>query len=188
MIKKIEEFNKYVVIAGFKNVKITDIEDFFDAVKNKIENVQVQFFDANLTAGWEHLYFATLNALNAFKNNRNFSNSLAVETILFASARRQIKRAMDLIGIKPSTSRVAVFILDEDEQKAFETLETISEILAAERDDGVLDFANEKVETIKKLFNISNPALRSKTEEEGHEKEALLDLVIESAALLITQR
>ena len=188
MIKKIEEFNEYVAIAGFKNVKITDIEDFFETIQKKTGNAQVQFFDANLTVGWEHLYFAALNALNAFKNKRNFSNSLAVEMLLFASAQRQIKRAVDIIGIKPAMSRIAVLVVAEEEGKALAALETISGVLLAERDDSALDFTDEKIESVRKLFNISDLELGSKIEKKGHEKEALQDLVIERAALLVTQR
>ena len=188
MIKKIEEFNQHAAIAGFKNVTISNIEDFFQTVQKKTGNTQVQFFDASLTAGWQHLYFAALNALNAFKNKRNFSNSLAIETLLFASAQRQIKKAMDMIGIKPAMSHVAVLVVAENEAKASAALETISGILSAERDDGVLDFTDEKIDRVKKLFEISDLELGSKIGKDGSEKEALLDLVIERSALLITQR
>jgi len=188
LIKRIEEFNEYVAIAGFKNVKISNVEDFFETVRKRTEDVQVQFFDAKLIVGWEHLYFAALNALNAFKNKQNFSNSLAVETLLFASAQRQIKRAMDVIGIKPAMSPVAVLVVAEEEGKACSALEAISGVFVAERDDGVLDFTDEKIESIRKLFHILDLELGSNIEKEGHEKEALLDLVIERAALLVTQR
>jgi len=187
LIRKIEEFNRHVAIAGFKNVRISNLEGFFETVRKKAGNTQVQFFDANLIAGWKHIYFATLNALNAFKNKQNFSNSLAMEALLFASAQRQIRRAMELIGIKPTSSRVAVLIVDEEEGKASATLETISGILFGERDDSVLDLTDEKVEDIRELFNVSDLELKAKVEKEGLEKEALLDLIIERAALLVTQ-
>ncbi len=188
MIKKIEEFDRYVAMAGYKNLKIINIEDFIEKAQKKMTEAQVQFFDANIIAGWEHLYFVALNALNAFDNKRNFSNSLAVEMLLYASAQRQIKRAVEMIGIKPQVSRVAVLVVAEDEEKTLAGLKIISSIVSANRDDSVLDFTYEKTESIKKRFNISDLELESKTKKEGSEKNALLDLVIERAALLITQR
>ena len=187
MIEEIEEFSRHVAIVGFKNVRISNLEGFFEAIRKKAGDTQIQFFDANLIAGWKHIYFATLNALNAFKNRQNFSNSLAMEALLFASAQRQIRRAMELIGIKPKSSCVAVLIVDEEKGKASATLEAISGIHFGERDDSVLDLTNEKIENIRELFKVSDLELKAKLEKEGLEKEALLDLVIERTALLVTQ-
>lgn len=188
MIKKVEDFEKYIAIAGFKNVKIEDVDGFFRLVRKRVEDAPVQFFDATLIAGWEHLYFAALNALNAFKNKQNISNSLAVEALLFASAQRQIKKSVELLGVKPESSQVAVLIIAETQKKATAALDIISKIISGERDDSVLELADEKLEGIKRLFNISDLELKAKLKKEGLEKEALMDLVIEHAALLSTQR
>jgi len=48
--------------------------------------VEVQLFDASLVTTWEHLYFAALDSLTAFRNRENISRSLAMETMLYASA------------------------------------------------------------------------------------------------------
>ncbi|KPV65221.1 MAG: Regulatory protein [Candidatus Bathyarchaeota archaeon BA1] len=178
MIKKLEDFNKYLAIAGFRDVKIEDIGGFFDLVRRKVGDAYVQFFDARLIAGWEHLYFAALNALNAFKNRQNISNNLAVEALLFASAQRQIRRAVEILGINPTSSRIAVLIIAETQQKATATLETISEVISGERDDSVLELADEKLEGIKKLFGVSDIELKA--------GRSLMDLVIEHIALLAT--
>jgi len=113
---------------------------------------------------------------------------LAVEALLFASAQRQIKKAVELLGIKPESSQVAVLVIAETQQKATATLNIISKIISGERDDSVLELADEKLEGIKRLFNISDLELKAKLKKEGLEKEALIDLVIEHAALLATQR
>jgi len=188
LIQKLEDFNMYVAIVGFRNVKIMDVNGFFNLVRKKVKEAHVQFFDATLIAGWEHLYFAALNALNAFKNKQNISNSLAVEALLFASAQRQITKAVETLGIRPESSQVAVLIIAETLQKATEALEIISKIISGERDDNTLKLTDEKIEGIQRLFNISDLELKAKLRKEGLEKEALIDLVIEHAALLATQR
>lgn len=188
MIQKLEDFDMYVAAVGFRNVKVNDINGFFNVIRKKLKDANVQFFDAMLIAGWKHLYFAVLNALTAFKNKTNISNSVAVETLLYASAQRQINKAVELLGIKPESSQVAVLVIAETQQKTVTILETVSELMSGKRDDSVIELTSEKVNGVKRLFGISNLELEAKLEKKGFEKEALLNLVIEHVALLATQR
>jgi len=188
VIRELEDYNQFITIAGFKNVRIRDIDGFFRLVKEKTGDACVQFFDATLVAGWEHLYFAALNASSAFKKKLNISNSLAVETLLYASAQRQIKEAVRLLGLKPHGREVAVFISAESVQKVEATLEIVSGLLAGERDDSVLELTHEKFEAIRRLFGVTDTELEAKLEKKGLESRALTDLVIEHGALLATQR
>jgi len=188
VIKRFEDYGQCIAIAGFRDIKMRDVNAFFNTVKEKTSDAYVQFFDATLVAGWEHLYFAALNASNAFKNKLNISNSLAVETLLYASAQRQIKEAVRLLGLKPSGRQIAVLILAESKPKVEVALEMVSELISGERDDSVLELTHEKFEGVKKLFGITNAELEAKLEKKGLEGKALADLVIEHGALLATQR
>ena len=188
MIKKLEDFNQYVAAAGFRNVEVNDINGFFNVIRKRLKDANVQFFNARLIGSWKHLYFAALNALKAFRNKTNISNSVAVETLLYASAQRQIDKAVELLGIKPESSQVAVLVIAETKQKTVTILETVSELMSGKRDDSVIELTSEKVNAIKRLFDISNLELEAKLEKKGFEKEALLNLVIEHVALLATQR
>ncbi len=190
MTRKREKFNEndgYITIAGFKNVKIKDIKGFLEYVRREIREDHVQFFDAKLIAGQQHLYFAALNALKAFKRKTNISSSLAIETILYASAQRQIRKAVNLLGIKKDSSKVAVLIIAEKKQRMKDCLEVVSKLLPGERDDTVLELTDKKIGDIKRLFDISDLEIEAKLRRKGLEKEALIDLVIEHVALLATQ-
>lgn len=182
------DFNKHLAVAGFTSVKLQDTNRFFQIIKEQTEKACVQFFDASLVAGWEHLRFAALNALNAFKSNVNISNSLAMETLLYASAQSQIKEAVKLLGIKPSTSRVAVLILADTQEQSSEALKAASRLLGGRRDDSVVDLTDEKMAAVCKFFRISSIELEAKAEGKGGKKQALTDLVIEHVALLVTMR
>jgi KEOPS complex subunit Cgi121 len=188
MIRRIEGFDKYVAITGFKDVKIKDANSLLSLVRKKTAGAEVQFFDSELIASWQHLYFAVLNALKAFENRLNISDSLAVETLLYASAQRQIKKAVELLGIKPSSSNVAVVVLAETELKTSKTLETVLHLMLGKRDDSVLELTSKKFDGIKKLFGISELEQNAKLERKGMERKALTDLVIEHVALLALQR
>lgn len=187
MIKQVEGFNKYIAVAGFREVHISDVNQFLNLIREELNDAAVQFFDANLIAGWQHLYFATLNALKAFKNGTNISKNLAVECLLYASAQRQIRVALDLIGIKQSSSKIAVLVIADKKSVAEKSLEKVSRLVSGKRDDDVLDLSKEKMTYVRRLFSISDTELTAKLEENG-EKKALSDLVIEHVALLVTQR
>ena len=188
MIRKIEEHGKLVAIVGFKDVHVENVEELFNTARQRLKNVTFQFFNARLIAGWEHLYFASLNALTAFKNRLNISNNLAVEILLYASAQRQIRHAVELLGIKAETSEVAAVVLADKEEDAANAIEEIARLLHGERDDTVLELTDDKFKTVKELFGVSDTELNAKLERKGLEKETLKDLIIERVALLVTQR
>lgn len=188
MLKRIEEFQKYVWISGFKNAKIKNVEELLEHVDIKsglkIEN---QFFNADLIATWQHLYFAVLNALVAFKNKQNISKSLAMESMLYASAQRQIRKAVELLGIKPDTPNVAVIIIGDSPKMLRLAAQSIRERIGAEEDETVLELSERKAGIIKKAFGISD--LELETVKKGDDlKKALADSIIEKMALLSAQR
>ena len=187
MLKLIKEFKTYVLIAGFKKVKLKNIEHFLKTVKKKEpSNVEAQFFDAKLIATWQHIYFATLNALTAFKNKTQISKSLAMEAMVYASTQRQIKKATELLGIKESTTEIAVLLLGENRESLEKFLDNIQKILGGERDDAVLKISKEKEEIIQKVFGISEEEIET-VMKRNNRKKALVDLMIERMALLATQ-
>lgn len=187
MLKYIEEFKKYVLIAGLKNVEIENPENFLKKInEEKMPSVEVQFFDANRIATWQHLYFAVLNALTAFKNERNISKSMAMEMLLYASAQRQIKRALENLGIKPKTSNAALVIFGDRDMTVKSTLKLILQKAKAKRDDTVLEVTNEKIGEIRKVFGISDLELETIMKKDNL-KMALVDIVLERMALLTTR-
>lgn len=189
MIRKLDDFNVYVAIAGFRNAKICDVDQFFNAVRNKLQGVDaVQFFDAQFVATWQHLYFAAINALTAFANKTNISNNLAMETLLYASAQKQIKKATETMGIKSTTTDIAVLVLAKSENSADYALNLVQKLISAKRDNNTLEINRQKFVGIKRFFGVSDIELSAKLEKKGLEKDALVDLVIEHGALLAAQR
>ncbi len=188
MLKHIEEFENYAEISGFKNVKISQTKEFLDKVsKEKSAGVEFQFFDARRVATWQHLFFAALNALTAFKNKENISKSLAMETLLYVSAERQITRAVELVGIGATSSDVAVLIIGKEPDKMESVLSMVSKNIGGQRDEKVLELSKEKVATIRRVFSISEAELRTVMKKNDADK-AMIDLIVERMALLATQR
>jgi len=184
-MKEAEILGWYVLIEGFRDIKIENIETFLDQVRNETQGCHVQFFDAKFIAGFDHLYFAVLNAAKAFETGRNISKNLAVEMLLYASGQHQISRAIELLGMKSSSTQIAVLVAADTRQKALEALNRISCLLKGERDGKVIELTEEKVQTIKVAFSITDLEIEATLRKS--EKEALISLLIERAALLATQ-
>jgi tRNA threonylcarbamoyladenosine modification (KEOPS) complex Cgi121 subunit len=174
-----------VEITGFRSVDVEAAEAFVKAARRELpESVWIQFFDAGLVATWQHLYFAVLNALLAFKNKRNISKSVAMETMLYASAQRQIRKALDFMGVKCAVADVAVVIVGESAEAVEELVVAVSKRVAKEPDDAVLKVSQEKARRIREAFGITDVELEAVLEKDD---KALVDLIVERVALLSTQ-
>ena len=151
--------------------------------EKKHAQTDFQLFDARHIATWEHLYFAAINALVAFRNRRNISKSVAVETLLYASAQGQIQKATRLLGVRIDSSDIAVLIVGKRSEPIQSLLSTISENVGRKRDDRVLEVTVEKSESIRRFFEVSENQLRAAKHGRSLER-ALIDLVIERVALV----
>ena len=187
MLKYIEEAGKYVEITGFRNLSIEDAEEFVKASrKGAPQSSYVQFFNAELVATWQHLYFAVLNALLAFKNERNISKSIPMETMLYASAQRQIRKAIDVMGVKCAVVDVAVVIISKSAESAEALLSAVSKHLGKKPDESILEISKEKEENIREAFGVTETELKAALEKDNN-ADTLIDLIIERVALLSTQ-
>ena len=184
MIKPISEFQKHVGITGFGKVNIRETDDFLKKVnKEKPSDLEVQVFNADLVATWQHLYFAAVNALTAFSNRDSMSKTLAMEAMLYASAQRQIRKATEKLGIKRDATNVAVLVIGERSASVKSFLARIPELIEAKEDETVLELADEKIKKIQEAFAISDMEIET-VMKEGNRREALTNLVIEEMALL----
>lgn len=187
MLKYIEEFEKFVEVAGFREVRIRNVNLFVETIRReKPSDVNMQFFDARLVSTWRHLYFAALNALNAFKNKDNISHSLAMESLLYASAQRQIRKSMKILGVKADLSEIAVLVIGGDPSSLKLALSLVLKRVRGERDDTVLQLSPEKINVIRKFFGISDVELET-IMDHGDVEKALRRLIIERVALLAVQ-
>jgi tRNA threonylcarbamoyladenosine modification (KEOPS) complex Cgi121 subunit len=176
-----------VYITGYKNVKINNVKDFVEKIKEKLpSNVWIQFFDSSVIANWQHIFFAIINAKLAFKNQCNISKSIDMETLLFASAQNQINKAINLIGIKPYTSNIAILIVAKEQEQINKILLTITKKFGIKPDESVIEFSDEKKDRIIKTFEITKNEIES-VQIKNDLEEAIKNLIIERMAILSTK-
>lgn len=189
MLKKIEEFEVYVEITGLKNIKIGYPQEFLrSAIKGKLADVETQFFDASHVASWQHLYFATLNALTAFSNKTNISRTLGMEALLYAAGERQIIKATEKMGIKSATKEIAVLIVGNNRLTVETAVSRILRNVGGQQDDMVLELSGPKNELIKKAFKVDAVEVDAMMRKSDDLETALVDLVIERMALVSCER
>ena len=187
MMHHFREHCIYAEITGFRSIEFARAEGLLKLNrKEKPQDGNVQFFNAQLIASSEHLVFAVLNALEAFKNKTNISKSLAMETMLYASAQRQIQKAIDFLGIKPQSKKMAMVVISEHPDNIKAMLKHVSSILQAKPDDSVLNLTKEKIVKIQKAYSITSKMLNAVANLQDQER-ATVNLVIERVALLSTQ-
>jgi len=186
MQHQFEEYGKTIEITGYRGINFHAAEAYLKANRKQTQNCEIQFFDADLIATFEHLYFAALNALAAFKAKTNISKSPAMETMLYASALRQILKAIERTGIKRESQNMAVLIISDDAVQVERALYEVTKQVDAPLDEAVLELTQAKIIKIKKAFEIGDQELFS-TMLSQDPKKALTALVIERMALLSTQ-
>ncbi|MCX8171162.1 MAG: KEOPS complex subunit Cgi121 [Candidatus Bathyarchaeota archaeon] len=185
-MREAEVLGKYLVVEGFKNVAVKDVDDLFNLIGSGSKTSHVQVLDAELVAGFEHVYFAVLNALKAFKSGINISKNLSIEILLFASGQDQIRRAIEILGVKRTTKKIVVVIVSDSREEALSTLNAISNIINGEADYSVIELNEEKISAIINAFGISRCELESSMR--NSLENALKNVLVERAALSITRR
>ena len=174
----------HVAVAGARGVHLKDVDETLEAVRAVAGDETFQLFDAEMVAGWRHLFHAAVNACNALSTGVAVSKSLDVETLLYASCQDQISKAFDLMGLNPDVHEVAALVFSEDKSVAEGTTSLIAESLGAV-DDSVLAVTPKKFSTLKKVFEVGDEALEAVG---GNPYDALTSLVIEKGALLPLRR
>jgi KEOPS complex subunit Cgi121 len=170
--------------ASFRNVKIVNVDGLLKNLKNALNEMDFQLFDADRIAGKRHLYIAALNALAAFEGKYMVSKSLCVEAAVYASCQRQISKAFKLVGLTPETRRVAalVFYKDGNPEKFFKV---IGKILGGIRDDKILEEWHVRLKELKRLYEVSEAEFSAAQKALGEdEAEVFLRILWERMALL----
>ena len=109
-----------------------------------------------------------------------------METILYASAQRQISKALPFIGVKSGSKNVALVILGKNSDAVGAFLSMVSNRVGKAPDESVLDLSGEKAASIRRAFGVTEKELETVNGKSDGE-EALVNLVIEKMALLSTQ-
>lgn len=174
-------FGKQILEITGGHIRVDDEKNVIETVGeiSKNHGVVSQVFDAEHIAGREHLIHAVRLALIALESGENFADSPNIELVCWVAGTRQIDRAVELVGIRGETTKVALIVLGLSREKVEQVTREISQELQIDEDEEVLDITPEKSEFLKEVFSISDAQL---------EAADLEELVLERIALLSLQK
>jgi tRNA threonylcarbamoyladenosine modification (KEOPS) complex Cgi121 subunit len=189
LILDFPEYGKFVLISAFK-VPLGMVPSIaLKEVRETIPDIEIQFLDGENIAGKEHLEIAAINALHAFKTGINISRSLPMETLLYASAQRQIAAAILKIGVTDNSRMIGFVSFSGSENDATRQENEIAQFVGSELDESLLDeWSEEKKERIMALYEIGITELEAiSTPPQARGKSTITRAVIERVAILATK-
>jgi KEOPS complex subunit Cgi121 len=95
------------LVAG--TVSVADVDAFVAALPGEAYDCAVQAFDAAYVADRGHLEAAVAHANRAFERGENVASDRAVEILLYAAGRRQIRQALEM-GVGEGEQDVVVVV------------------------------------------------------------------------------
>lgn len=174
----------HVVVGGFRDISVDEVKGLLSEVGEAVGASLFQLFDADRIAGWEHIYFAAVNAVRAHEGGAAISRRLAMEVLLYAACVDQISQAFDVVGVTPSTERVGLLVMSMNHEEATDAFKRASDVLGVV-DDSVLAVDDRKLEAIAGVYGVSDVELDTVCKPR---EEALTWVIVERGALLPLRR
>ncbi len=116
----------------------------------KERKTQVLVTKADMIFGADHLKTALYHAKKAIAEGRNASDSLALETLLYASGERQLSSALKKMTVDDDTDEIVIAKLSEGSFKPKENWEPIPDMVDSPSRDRLLRFGltEKELETL----------------------------------------
>ncbi len=108
--------------------------------------------------------------------------------MLYVSAQRQIGKAFKMVGLTPETKNIVLVLFTGSKKEVEAILNYVQSMVGGNLNNQVMEkFSEEKIENLKKIFEISNLEIETQKTGKTNLKEVIEKLVIERVALLATQ-
>lgn len=159
-IQKLIQLNKL----QNENTALNYIFSLIEKIQSKYNGTIVQFFNDAYVLNQDHVFKSIYFVQKAFLNNFNISNRKNIEFLLYLAGERQIKNAIEAIGLNISNLKdklLTYCVISQD----LDNLTNINgEILRALNSKDIALTLNkkslEKFHRIKKFFNLSDNQIR----------------------------
>ncbi|MCK4848570.1 MAG: hypothetical protein KAT16_06080 [Candidatus Heimdallarchaeota archaeon] len=146
---------RYLVFGGVLHSSInpTTIRGILNRLTKEYELLGAQMFDHRLIWGYRHLHSALWHAEKANMTESMISKSLAMEILLYTAGCRQIKKAIELIGIQEDTNKIIGVLIANKESSLSESYLDVKDKLQLQSDLTVIENFSEKKDAVVKYFS-----------------------------------
>ena len=179
--------------------------NLIDEIQNAYEDTFIQFFSDALILDTNHIYTACYYVQKAFLNNANISKSKNIELLLYLTATRQIKKAIESFGIKISDlelGKLNFCVVSNEENLKNINNDILEKLLASEIEITLNNRSKDKFISVKNFYEFSNKQINCVLNSYGYNsiKEeqvinqienlflALYDLICEKMSLLSLEK
>lgn len=160
-------------------VRVADLDAFVEEVQSVADSndVTVQVFDADYVVSRAHLSRAIDLADRAMARGENVAHDRAVEILLYAAGRRQIRQALEM-GVDAGENRAVVLVDSPEGDEAAET-DAVADLQGLYDPAQTLGEYDERA--VREFFDVDDAELAAV---EG----TLEDVVLERVALLDVEK
>jgi len=151
-----EDNGEVIGIAEIHNSNHLKQDELIQLAKSfSTDSLTVQLLNGLLIANETHLLSAAQNAINAKRGEYMLSRSLDVEIIVFASAQRQIGRALDELGVYDGLNEIAVVMVGTDPSVVKQSMQDLAKKIGNEVVPA-FTATSERIERIKRHYQIDD--------------------------------
>jgi KEOPS complex subunit Cgi121 len=152
--------------------KVTDPEAMIQAAREWAAHYRSEILlaDADVVFGRDHLESAVSHALRAQTAGTMVSRSVAMESLRYLAAQRQVADAIRVAGIRRGTNRIAVVLFGAT------TVDSLLALQGWQRDDSVLEARGKSLDVLGITKEEAATVPPDRRQDLALEKVALLDV------------
>lgn len=150
MIKELES-HTYLIFGGCvpSEIKIKEITNYLKQINSEFDLFGSQIFDNSYIWGYSHIYSAIWHAEKALSAKKMISKTFSMELMLYLSGYRQIKKAIDLIGIKSNTKCIVGVLGAKKSNILPKAYEKLKKLLQFSSDQEIIQNLKAKEQFVK---------------------------------------
>ena len=178
--------DKVVGIAELRNSNNLKQKELIQlATSMSSDSLTVQLLNGLLIANEIHLLSAAQNAIRAQQGDYMISRSLDVELIVFASAQRQIGRALEALGVHDGLDEIALVVIGTDNSSVEHSIKDLVDTIGTETLPS-FSATIERMERVKKHFQIGDKEISAISDSETLESQldALARCIVSRVSLV----
>lgn len=145
----------------------------------------IQFLDSSLIVSVGHLLSAAQNAVNAWKGGYMLTRGLDAEVLVYASAQRQIGRAIENLGIRADLQSIALVVVGGEKKAVRDVIKKMVNKVGEEIKPAFVP-DRERLERIMHHFGVNEKEIKALTDSDEVEiwAEALSKCVVSRVSIV----
>ncbi len=145
----------------------------------------IQFLDSSLIVSVGHLLSAAQNAVNAWKGDYMLTRGLDAEILVYASAQRQISRAIENLGVRDGLQSIALVVVGSDKSAVRDVITKMVNMVGEEIKTAFLP-DRDRLERIMRHYDVNAKEIKAFTDSDEVEiwAEALSRCVVSRVSMV----